>query len=81
MSTDKIISDLKEAAERDVVTAADNNVMRLMQNDDGDYVDCWNCGGSGKSHHDCGEDTCCCLHPIDNVPCDICDGKGGWINE
>jgi hypothetical protein len=43
-----------------------------------DYVECWSCGGAGFSHHDCGEDTCCCLHPEDNVVCDICDGKGGW---
>lgn len=21
---------------------------------------CWICGGAG-GHHDCGEDTCCCL--------------------
>ena len=44
----------------------------------GDYVECWNCGGEGYSHHDCGEDCCCCLSPYDNVRCDICDGKGGW---
>ena len=43
----------------------------------GDWVDCWNCGGEGFSHHDCGEDCCCCLHPEDNVVCDICRGKGG----
>lgn len=46
-----------------------------------DYVDCYNCGGTGKSHHDCGDDTCFCLHPVDNVPCDICEGKGGWVND
>jgi hypothetical protein len=46
--------------------------------DCGDYVTCWQCGGEGYSHHDCGEDTCCCLHPHDNVRCDICEGKGGW---
>lgn len=38
--------------------------------------DCPNCGGTGYSHHDCGEDTCCCLHPEDNVTCDRCEGKG-----
>ncbi len=41
-------------------------------------IDCWNCGGEGFSHHDCGEDTCCCLNPEPNVECDICNGKGGW---
>lgn len=41
-------------------------------------VTCWNCGGEGFSHHDCGEDTCCCLHPEDNVKCDICEGDGGF---
>ncbi len=43
-----------------------------------DWIDCWNCGGEGYSDHDCGEDTCCCLHPEDNVVCDICHGNGGW---
>lgn len=40
---------------------------------------CYNCGGEGYSHHDCGEDCCCCLHPEDNVVCDICEGAGGWL--
>lgn len=38
--------------------------------------DCWNCGGDGYSSHDCGEDSCCCLDPHDNVRCDICRGRG-----
>lgn len=42
------------------------------------WVHCWQCGGEGLSHHDCGEDTCCCVLPEDNVSCDICRGKGGW---
>lgn len=50
----------------------------FYDDDCGDYVDCWNCGGEGFSSHDCGEDTCCCLHPEDNVVCDVCEGKGGW---
>lgn len=41
-------------------------------------VECWQCGGEGVSHHDCGEDVCCCRWPEDNVRCDICDGKGGY---
>jgi len=44
------------------------------------WEDCWNCGGEGYSHHNCGEDCCCCLYPEDNVLCDICNGEGGyWI--
>lgn len=23
--------------------------------------------------------VCCCLHPEDNVRCDICRGKGGYM--
>lgn len=42
------------------------------------WADCWNCGGEGFSHHDCGEDCCCCLNPEDNVLCDICEGAGGF---
>lgn len=43
-----------------------------------DWIECWQCGGEGYSDHDCGEDTCCCLDPEDNVRCDVCNGKGGW---
>jgi len=43
-----------------------------------EWTDCWNCGGTGYDGHDCGEDTCCCLNPDDNVICDVCGGKGGW---
>jgi hypothetical protein len=39
-------------------------------------VRCWDCGGEGYSGHDCGEDSCCCLYPEDNMVCDTCDGKG-----
>jgi len=41
------------------------------------WRDCWNCE-EGFSYHDCGEDTCCCLYPKDNVRCDVCEGKGGF---
>lgn len=40
---------------------------------------CDTCGGDGVSGHECGEDTCCCLDPEDNVTCDICNGEGGWL--
>jgi hypothetical protein len=39
---------------------------------------CDHCGGEGVYGHDCGEDCCCCLDPEDNIPCDVCGGKGGW---
>lgn len=42
------------------------------------WVTCWKCNGEGFSHHDCGEDCCCCADPVDNVPCDICNGEGGY---
>lgn len=38
---------------------------------------CPNCE-DGFNGHDCGEDCCCCVHPQPNVPCDTCEGKGGW---
>lgn len=43
------------------------------------WRDCWQCGGEGFVDHDCGEDTCCCLYPEDNVECDTCEGNGGWF--
>jgi hypothetical protein len=42
------------------------------------WVDCWNCD-EGYTGHDCGEDCCCCADPEDNVRCDICRGKGGYM--
>lgn len=48
------------------------------------WIDCPNCGGSGFSSHDCGEDCCVCIDPEPNVVCDWCGGKGGHevcINE
>jgi hypothetical protein len=38
---------------------------------------CTNCE-YGFSRHDCGEDVCCCVLPVDNVVCDICEGKEGY---
>jgi hypothetical protein len=37
---------------------------------------CDSCGGDGTGSHDCGDDTCCCLAPMDNVRCDECEGHG-----
>lgn len=45
---------------------------------DVDWEDCERCGGEGVSHHDCGEDTCACLDPEENVTCVPCEGRGGW---
>lgn len=44
------------------------------------WVYCEQCGGEGVDGHDCGDDTCCCAYPEDNVPCDICRGRGGWYS-
>ena len=44
-------------------------------------VYCWDCRGRLYTSHDCGEDTCCCLYPVDNVPCYTCHGKGYWFVE
>lgn len=49
-----------------------------MEEDGRIWRECWDCGGEGVTHHDCGEDTCCCLNPVDNVRCETCNGDGGW---
>lgn len=41
-----------------------------------EWIDCYNCE-DGYSHHECGEDSCCCPDPKNNVKCDICNGNGG----
>ena len=40
------------------------------------WIECENCY-EGYSHHDCGEDTCCCLDQSPNVTCDVCNGESG----
>jgi hypothetical protein len=41
------------------------------------WVHCPNCE-NGYSHHDCGEDCCCCANPYPNVVCDVCHGYSRW---
>lgn len=38
--------------------------------------DCIACGGSGYTGHDCGEDTCSCAIPEENIVCVQCNGTG-----
>lgn len=44
-----------------------------------DWYECDQCGGEGVFGHDCGEDVCCCRSPVDNDPCEVCNGAGGWV--
>jgi hypothetical protein len=44
-----------------------------------EWLNCWNCV-EGYTHHDCGEDCCCCVNPEDNVVCDECRGAGGEMH-
>lgn len=39
------------------------------------FEPCEQCGGSGFDGHDCGEDSCCCADPADNVRCGACYGR------
>lgn len=43
-----------------------------------EWETCPDCAGEGMNGHDCGEDTCCCRYPEENMPCQTCDGAGGW---
>lgn len=47
---------------------------------DTQWADCPNCDEFGYSHHNCGEDSCCCLYPENNVVCDWCGGTGGRLH-
>lgn len=49
-----------------------------MNDDELVWHECQTCYGDGYSHHDCGEDTCCCSQPEPNVTCAACKGAGGW---
>jgi hypothetical protein len=43
-----------------------------------EHVTCNSCDEYGMDGHDCGEDTCCCPEPVDNMTCRDCGGTGGW---
>lgn len=63
----------------------ENRKMFLAEagNYDDNFEDCYVCGGCGEIPHDCGEDTCCCLNPEDEI-CNNCDGDGrisSWIKK
>jgi hypothetical protein len=42
------------------------------------FEDCSQCDGDGFIGHDCGEDSCFCRLPQDNIPCNWCAGTGGY---
>ncbi len=50
----------------------------VLEEDGAIWRICWDCGGERYTHHDCGEDTCMCLNPEDNVECETCEARGGW---
>ena len=61
-------------------TAATNHGREIVSEEEyEDWVQCWQCGGEGVTHHECLDDTCVCLEPLPNVSCDVCRGDGGWI--
>src|SRR5438045_1896684 len=37
--------------------------------------ECEQCA-EGLDGHDCGEDSCCCEFPEENLRCEFCDGRG-----
>lgn len=43
------------------------------------WQDCESCDEYGFNGHECGEDSCCCAFPEDNVACQTCGGHGGWM--
>lgn len=50
-----------------------------LDDDDGNWIDCWQCGGEGVLDS-CMEDTCVCVDPpCCTNRCDICKGAGGWV--
>lgn len=43
------------------------------------WEECWT-GCNDGGYHDCGDDSCCCLEPEDDMVCDECHGNGGyWV--
>ena len=44
------------------------------------WIECERCDGEGMLRHDCGDDTCCCEFPEDEI-CGECGGNGGYWEE
>ena len=47
----------------------------IWLDDDGQDIDCPECGGEGFIVDDCDEDTCCCADPSAShglIPCPLC---------
>ena len=40
---------------------------------------CEYCGGEGVDGHECGEDTCSCFEPEDNMACGVCEGAAAFV--
>lgn len=58
--------------EDDIPWCADCQVTELT------WWECETCGGEGYDGHDCGEDSCVCIYPEENIPCGVCAGRGGY---
>jgi hypothetical protein len=56
----------------------DGHCQMFQPLEDEEWESCGDCSGDGVIGHDCGEDTCCCRFPDEDVKCPTCDGKGGW---
>ena len=54
--------------------------LRDFDCEDWVFEECPDCEGIGLGGHDCGEDTCPCINPEDNIDCITCDGKGNWMS-
>lgn len=62
---------------RTLVALHDGKLCERCQCCEMTWEHCDNCE-DGFSGHDCGEDTCCCLYPAENLVCGVCNGEGGW---
>ena len=52
--------------------------MQKCEHNTKSWIECLKCDSQGYTHHECGDDTCACKYPSNNIVCDICDEKTGW---
>jgi len=59
----------------DFYRGPDGEVICALCDYEADVESCDYCE-DGFDGHDCGEDCCCCEYPDENVPCQMCLGRG-----
>ena len=80
MRIDPSMQQLDDMIQDDVNDSDNSRISGLSDHDGDDGPGCAWCEDTGYYGHDCGEDSCACLDPEENVPCKFCQ-PGGFCDD